>query len=168
MLFNKIFKIILIFTILISSFIISIACLNFRFHITGDTVIQVLGNVLIAYYITNLITKKQKTEELNINRCFIELDNLTQLTNDIRNILDKKLNINDDFKQILRLFSLLSLQIELIKKYTFISEESKNNLGSFYNTLNDMVTGDELNEEYDLILLKIEQKVLVIKSSILK
>lgn len=148
--------------------VILFSLLYFKFDLTVkvDTVLTVLGNLAIAYFIAKKITKSLKTEELKISNCFKELDYLQSFINDLRNDLNK----NGTSADINRMTSLIMLQIELIKKYFFISEQSKEKIFKQFQHLEKQLTEDEnkLDERYKFSLLQIERTILNIKSNILE
>lgn len=131
--------------------------------------------MLIALYIASIITKKQKNQELRIDNCFKELDCLLNLINELRSSLNDNSNSTNDSgilqtkeDDIRRYLSLISLQIELIKKYEFISHDFKDKLFAEYYIFDGHLTGsDEINFEYKHSALQLERIILNIKSNIL-
>ena len=82
------------------------------------------------------------------------------------------INDNDNNKledDLIRYLALISLQIQLIKKYNFISDLYKNKLDEQYYELNTYLTEvvDEINQDYKHSLLQLERTILNIKSNIL-
>ncbi len=145
------------------------ADLQIHFSAKIDSFVIVFGNFLIAYFISISITKNLKNEELKINNCFKELDDLLDLISDLREnmLTEKNKALLED--KIIRFDSILSLQIELIKKYQFISNLHKEKLASNYYTLSKHLTNeDKVNPSYKKPLLHLEEVVLNIKSDILK
>jgi len=136
---------------------------NISFNVRLDSIILVLGNFAIAYYIAKKITKLQKTEELKITNCFKELDYLQKLIAELKNEISKKERDLD------RIISLIMLQIELIKNYNFISEKSQNKIFAQFIHLEKQLTGEnDIDEGYKFSLLQIERSILRIKSEILQ
>jgi hypothetical protein len=132
-----------------------------------DTIINILGNFAIAIYIASIISKKQKNQELKIDNCFKELDSLLDLFSKLRNSI--MLNNNTLEDDLIRYLALISLQIQLINKYNFISEVYKDKLNQEYYKLNTYLTEevDEINKNYKHPLLQLEKIILNIKSNIL-
>lgn len=133
-----------------------------------DTILNILGNFAIAMYIASIISKKQKNQELKIDNCFKELNSLLDLFKELR----FSINDNDNNKledDLIRYLALISLQIQLIKKYNFISDLYKNKLDEQYYELNTYLTEvvDEINQDYKHSLLQLERTILNIKSNIL-
>ncbi len=151
----------------LTALILAIICIEFNnsVPIKPDTFLLVLGNLGIAYYISTIINKEHKDNELKVSNCFKELDSLLELVSELRQaITDNK--FNDDFAS--RSMSLISLQISLIKRYLYIEDIHIDKLLSYYKKLNTMLTdSDEIDLNYKHQLLAIEKKVFVIKSEIL-
>lgn len=140
--------------------------LNIDLHVRFDTVLLILGNFAIAYYIAVQINKKHKNEELIKDNCFKELDFLLESLDKLRTTIAKKDNDLEDF--LVRFDSLASLQIELIKKYNFISDQSKKQLSDYFYELSKHLTdSDIIDEDYKISLLRLEETILNIKSNIL-
>lgn len=131
-----------------------------------DTILIVTANLLIAYWISSIINKKHKNEELKVSNCFKELEYISDLVIELREVIKKK-NLEEDNSN--RFMSLLNLQIDLINKYKFINDEHKNKLTYLYQKLDiELTSENNINEEYKHTLLFIEKRILVIKSDILK
>lgn len=160
---------ILLVTITIALVVVIVTLLNSHINITLnakiDSFIIVLGNLIVASFIAFAITKRHKNEELKINNCFKELDYLLELLV----ILRTKINENEDMiDNITRFDSLISLQIQLIKKYSFINEKYNEELSDEYYKLNISLTdSDTIDDNYKMALLRIEEIILNIKSDIL-
>ena len=132
-----------------------------------DSLIMILGNFGIAFYIAHVINKKNKNEELKIDNCFQELDHLLKLISELRCEIQssKEETLND---ALIRFTSLIMLQIELIGKYDFINLSHKTKLTTQYSKLDIELTGDnEIDVNYKQSLLQLERTVLNIKSDIL-
>lgn len=133
-----------------------------------DTLFNFVGNLFIAMYIASVIAKKQKNVELKIDNCFKELDSLLDLLKELRNfvIANNTDNLEDN---LIRYLALISLQIQLVKKYNFIIQSSKDKLDEQYYELNTYLTEEvnEINQEYKYSLLQLEKTILNIKSNIL-
>lgn len=156
--------------LVISPVVLMVVLLNSDIHITLnakiDSFIILFGNFIIVYFIASSINKKHKNEELKIDNCFQELDSLLILLSDLRTAIKDNTDDLEDF--IIRFDSLLSLQIELIKKYSFINDSDKEKLSDYYYALSNHLTGeDTVDENYKISLLRIEETVLNIKSDIL-
>lgn len=154
-------------TAIITAIILSALCVKFKSLTTVklDTLLLIMGNFGIAYWISTVINKKHKDNELKIDNCFEELDNLLKLIIELRDIINTD-KFNDDHSY--RLMSLLNLQIDLIGKYSFIDKKHQNELTKEYKKLDDKLTGSNtIDSNYKLPLLSIEKRILVIKSEIL-
>lgn len=138
-----------------------LVCINI---IKADTALLILGNFAIAYWISIVINKKNRNEELHIKNCFDELDALLIRLCGLRKICNKDPESDND---ILRILSLINLQIDLIEKYKFIDNKHTEKLKKQYNQLNTNLTDDPKNKDYNLNLLTLEKEILVIKSDIL-
>jgi len=136
--------------------------------IKPDTILILLGNFAIAYYIASIINQKIKKEELVIGNSFEELDYLMKLIIELRDTLQDTNKINIDTSA--RYISLINLQIDLIKKYSFIEDNHIKKLKQFHSKLDKYLTEDEnnINMDYKKQLLFMEKRILVIKSEILK
>ncbi len=128
-----------------------------------DTVLIVLGNFSIAYYIASIINTKNKHEELTIDRSFKEIEYLegflqVLLKNDIQ---EYEINKN---------LSFINLQISLMEKYTFIKKEDTAKLKTYYRVLNKELTGDanNIDQNYKNTISLMEKRLLVIKNNILQ
>lgn len=132
-----------------------------------DTILNILGNFAIAIYIASIISKKQKNQELKIDNCFKELNSLLDLFKELRSSINNNNNNLED--NLIRYLALISLQIQLIKKYNFISDLYKNKLDEQYYKLDTYLTEvvDEINQDYKHSLLQLERIILNIKSDIL-
>ena len=140
--------------------------INITINAKIDTFALIFGNFLIAYFIAAAITKKHKDTELKITNCFKELDYLLNLVYALRTEIKANNDTLEDF--IVRFDSLSSLQIELIKKYSFINSNSKRKLSDEHYKLSKSLTDDStINDDYKIYLLRIEEIVLNIKSNIL-
>ena len=132
-----------------------------------NTLLSIGGNFIIALYIASVITKKQKDNELKINNCFQELDNLIKIIDKLRHSI-KKNNVSTLDDDIIRYSSLISLQIQLINKYEYVKKEHKDNLLRHYGCLDkDLSQENNINDHYKMSLLQLERQILNIKSSIL-
>jgi len=154
-------------TSVILAIILAVLCVhvNYSVSLKPDTLLLVGGNFAIAYWIASVINKKHKNNELKISNCFAELDSLLLLLNKLR-IAIKDDNFDDDYS--FRSMSIINLQIDLIKQYPFIEEEHKDALFEDYQKLNKSLTGETtINDNYKIVLLKLEKRILVIKSQIL-
>jgi len=139
--------------------------INSEVAIKPDTLLLVAGNFAIAYWISSIINKKHKNNELKISNCFDELDSLLVLINRLRETI-KNEEFDDDYS--LRSMSLINLQIDLIKQYPFIEDENTNTLFNEYEKLNTYLTGStNIDDNYKHALLALEKRILVIKSQIL-
>lgn len=137
---------------------------DISFNLKIDSLVMVLGNFTIAYYIAKKITKSQKTEELKINNCFKELDYLQQLITELKNGIKTKCE-----HDITRGISLIMLQIELIKNYSFVPYEIQEKIFNQFKLLEKQLTGeDTIDEGYMFSILQIERTILNIKSKILQ
>ena len=160
---------ILLVAITIALVVVIVTLLNSHIDITFnakiDSLIIVFGNLIVASFIAFAITKRHKNEELKIGNCFKELDNLLELLAMLRTKIAKNKDLIDN---ITRFDSLTSLQIQLIKKYSFINEKYKEELSDEYYKLNISLTdSDIINDNYKMALLRIEEIILNIKSDIL-
>jgi len=154
-------------TSMIMAIILVVLCVhvNNSISIKPDTLLLVGGNFVIAYWISSIINKKHKNNELKISNCFEELDSLLLLLNELRTTI-KNDNFDDDYS--FRSMSIINLQIDLIKQYSFINKEHMDALFEDYKKLNISLTGEsEINDNYKISLLNLEKKILVIKSQIL-
>lgn len=148
--------------------IVAISCTNYtQFTFPkSDSFLIVFGNLAIAIYIATIINKKNKNEELKIDSCFKEIDQLLKLIKLLRRSVNKDYQISDDSS--FRLMSLISLQIDLIKNYNFINNDHLDKLDQYYRELDQNITGSDIvSEVYLQTLLQIEKRLLVIKSDIL-
>lgn len=158
-------------TVLVTSIfmaiIFTILCIrtNHIISIKPDTLLLVAGNFAIAYWISSIINKKHKNNELKISNCFDELDSLLELLNDLRITL-KDNKFDDDYS--FRSMSLINLQIDLVNQYSFIEKKHMDTLLEEYQKLDKFLTGQsDINDKYKLSLLNLEKRILVIKSQIL-
>lgn len=136
--------------------------------VKADTILLILGNFAIAYYIAVQINKKHKNEELIKDNCFKEIDFLLESFEALREAVKKSSDDDlDDF--IVRFDSLTSLQIDLIKKYNFISHTHKEQLSDHFYKLNKYLTDENsIHQNYKIELLRLEETLLNIKNSILE
>lgn len=133
--------------------------------IKADTFVLVLGNILIALWISIIINKKQKSDELKVSNCFEELENLSNLILELRKLVSDNEFTEDSSNRIM---SLINLQIDLIKKYDFIDEENIEKLKKYYKDLDANLTNQNtIDDNYKYPLLLLEKKIYVIKSQIL-
>ena len=137
-----------------------------------DTILLIFGNFAIAYYISVQINKKHKNEDQLKENCFKELDYILDLISDFR---DKVEEIDEDTYTatedvIVRFDSILSLQIELLKKYSFIDTKLNEQLFKHYYALNRYITENTntIHKDYKIALLRLEETIINIKSSILQ
>lgn len=159
---NNIFPLVPAFLLVI----LNVADVKFQLSIKFDTILMVIGNFAIAFYIASAINKRLKNEELQINNCFKELDFLQNLLSEIRkSVFDNNTETQDN---ITRLMSLIVLQIELIKKYDYIGQIHKDRLfDQYYNLNKNLTDSDTIDQNYKMSLLQLEREILNIKSSIL-
>ena len=164
---------------------------DFKLEIIGeplsfrlDSIILVFGNLFIAIYIASVINKKHKNNELRIDTCFNELENLSVLLIELRSKIEKTMKANFVFNlqitsneikldkledHLIRYTSLISLQIELINKYEFVCNDYKERLKSlYYNLQKELTSEDTIHQNYKRTILQIEKTILNIKSEILK
>lgn len=139
--------------------------LNITLDIKLDTIVLVLGNLAIALFITAVLSRRHKNQELKIENCFKELVSFEELIKELREI-DNTLMQNDSFLN--RITSLTRLQIELISKYPFIQENDIQTLKKWSSQLDKELTGSQtVDQNYKNTIVQIEKRILVIKSNIL-
>ena len=145
--------------------------ISIQHSIKLDSFILVFGNFLIAYYITSILSKKNKNEELLVSSCFTELDYLLQLIEELRtNLNDETVTTKEVYLEDIlnRYTSLLILQSALIEKYNFIDNSSNEKLKTQLVKLEVLLTAeDKPDEDYKFQLLQVERTILNIKSEIL-
>lgn len=116
------------------------------------------------------ILKTKNNNELKIDNCFKELDHLLCLINELRDCISKFKSKKEELEDIkIRYLSLISLQIQLVKNYTFISKEFNDKLDEHYRGLDKSLTGDnDIDcEKYKYFSLQLEKTILNVKSKIL-
>jgi len=145
--------------------------ISIQHSIKLDSFILIFGNFLIAYYITSILSKKNKNEELLVSSCFTELDYLLQLIEELRsNLNNTEITENEALQEDIlnRYTSLLILQSALIEKYKFIDNHSNEKLKNQVISLEILLTDEETpNPDYKFQLLQVERTILNIKSEIL-
>jgi len=138
--------------------------LNFDMNIKIDTIILVIGNLLIAVYIASVLNKRHKNYELKIENCYKELDRLEDYLKTLREMP----TLIPDEGIINRHSSLVNLQISLITKYSFIKKEHIDKLKKYYSDLDKELSGsNSIDINYKNTILLFEKRILVIKSDIL-
>lgn len=164
---NFYFLISLIPSFLLVFFFFTDVNFSFSTSLKFDSILIVLGNFLIAIFIASVINKEHKNVELKIDNCFKELDSLLTLFNELRQIINENKFLEDN---IIRYDGLISLQIQLIKKYNFVPLEYIEKLDKEYYQLNTFLTEEDnkIDDKYKYALLNMEYYVLNIKSCILK
>lgn len=166
---NIIIFLLVFFSLIFFFFKIDIKLIMIPIELKYDTILGILGNLMIAVYIASVISKKQKNDELKIDNCFKELNHLLCLLNELRtHIMDEQEeNKLDDIK--IRYMSLISLQIELVKKYKFIPKHFNDKLAEHYRNLDKSLTSENTicHEDYKHSSLQLERVILNIKSNIL-
>ncbi len=137
--------------------------IDLNMNIRIDTILIVLGNFSIAYYIASIINTKNKHVELMIDRSFKEIEYL-------EGFLQVLLKEDIQEYEINKNLSFINLQISLMEKYIFIKKEDTTKLKMYYRTLNQELTEDidNINQNFKNTISQMEKRLLVIKNNILQ